>query len=87
MIISKQQYREEKKHPEKLRSCHNCNHLREVVNLWCSNEDAIKARGTQVPGIIHCPYWSADKTAQQKIDKNITQEIERGIYYTGIQLI
>ena len=45
--------------PEEKRSCHDCNHLKAFVSLWCTNEQAKKARGTSIPGCIKCPYWEA----------------------------
>lgn len=44
----------------KLRSCYDCSFLVAKVNWWCSNKDAIKARGTAIPGCIHCPYWKPE---------------------------
>jgi hypothetical protein len=47
-------------------NCAYCKHLVSKVSWWCSNEDAIKARGTRLPGVINCPYF--------KIDKNYTRK-------------
>lgn len=86
MEISEAQYKSEKQYPDKLRSCYNCKHLIEVINLWCGNKDAIQARGTQIPGCVHCPFWEPNKKAQLKINKNITKEIEKGNYYLAIKI-
>lgn len=42
------------------KSCSDCGHLKEVLSLWCTNERAIKVRGTRIPGCIKCPYWKPD---------------------------
>lgn len=87
MKISEEQYQQEKKNPEKLRSCYNCEHLREALSIWCGNEKAIADRGTKIPGIIHCPYWEPDKKAHRKMQNNLTQELEKASYYTGILMV
>lgn len=69
-MISKEQLEEERKRPDVLRSCYNCEWLVGYVSLWCTNEDARKDRGTAIPGCIHCPHWDADKEAQRTIDYN-----------------
>ncbi len=46
--------------PEEKKSCHDCLHLKAVVNLWCGNEDAKKWRGTAIPGGCLCPFWEAE---------------------------
>ncbi len=43
--------------PEEKRSCHDCRHLKAVINLWCMNEEAAKARGTRIPGVCLCSFW------------------------------
>jgi len=43
------------------RSCHNCSYLTGALSLWCTNEEAKRARGTSIPGCIKCPYWSPNK--------------------------
>lgn len=48
------------------KSCADCKYLGSKVSWCCGNEDAIKARGTSLPGVIHCPYF--------KIDKNYTRK-------------
>lgn len=47
-------------------NCVYCKHLVSKVSWWCSNEDAIKARGTRIPGVIHCPYFKLDKDYTRK---------------------
>lgn len=48
------------------KSCAYCKHLFSLVDWWCGNEDAIKARGTSSPGVIHCPYFKMDKNYTRK---------------------
>lgn len=49
-----------KETPFERKSCEDCTHLTQALSLWCSNEDAIKDRGTRIPGCIHCPHWAPD---------------------------
>lgn len=39
------------------RDCSDCRHLKAYVTLWCGNEEAIKFRGTSIPGIYNCKFW------------------------------
>ena len=41
-----------------LRRCYDCAHLKGAVSWWCTNEEAIKYRGTQIPGVKDCPFWA-----------------------------
>jgi len=50
----------EKETPFEKRSCYDCSFIVGYVSLWCSNEQAVKDRGTAIPGCIHCPYWQPD---------------------------
>lgn len=43
------------------RACPYCAKLRSAVSWWCGSDEAISARHTAIPGIIHCPYWLPDK--------------------------
>lgn len=43
------------------RGCAYCGDLRSLVSLWCGSDEAIAARHTAIPGIIHCPFWHPDK--------------------------
>ncbi len=43
------------------RGCAYCRWLLSDVSLWCGSEQAIAARHTAIPGVIHCPYWVPDK--------------------------
>ena len=38
-------------------SCYDCTHLKAAVSWWCTNDDAIKWRGTSLPGVEKCPFW------------------------------
>ncbi len=42
------------------RSCYDCEHCKAVISLWCRSHEASKARGTKIPGVIHCPFWKPD---------------------------
>jgi hypothetical protein len=43
--------------PFEKRSCYDCAHLKSAMSLWCTNKDAIEARGTSLPGCIKCTFW------------------------------
>lgn len=43
--------------PSVRRSCGDCVYCRGYISLWCMNPEAVKVRGTHLPGICHCPYW------------------------------
>lgn len=43
--------------PSVRRSCGDCIYCRGYISLWCRNSEAVKSRGTAIPGIYHCPYW------------------------------
>lgn len=46
--------------PFEKKSCYDCGHLYAAVNWWCGSAEARKARGTAIPGCIHCPFWKPD---------------------------
>lgn len=46
--------------PFEKRSCYDCRFCKSVLSNWCTNKNAIKARGTRIPGVIKCPYWEVD---------------------------
>lgn len=53
------------------KNCAYCRYLFAAVTWWCHNDGAIKARGTRIPGVNHCPYWGADKSyIREKLKKN-----------------
>lgn len=37
--------------------CSDCFYCRGAVNLWCTNEEAAKYRGTRIPGVRNCHFW------------------------------
>lgn len=41
-----------------------------ALHWWCTNDEAIKVRHTNIPGVNHCPYWGADKSYIRKVLKN-----------------
>lgn len=46
--------------PFEKKSCYDCGHLKSALSLWCTNEEAKKARGTTLPGCIKCTFWKPD---------------------------
>lgn len=40
------------------RRCYDCAHMRAYVTWWCTNDAAIRARGTGIPGVCLCPFWA-----------------------------
>lgn len=54
--------------PFEKRSCHDCGYLKSALSLWCGNKEAIRDRGTSIPGCIKCPYWKPNfKRIKNKI--------------------
>ncbi len=43
--------------PFEKKSCYDCKFLKSYVTVWCKNKEAIKARGTSIPGCTKCPFW------------------------------
>ena len=41
------------------RSCYDCRSCKAAVSWWCTNEQAVEARGTKIPGVTNCPFWTA----------------------------
>lgn len=71
--------------PFQKQSCADCGHLKQALSLWCGNEEAIKARGTRIPGVIKCHFWKPDWSQIPK--KYRTKEygyIERKLLNTPI---
>ena len=48
--------------PFEKKSCYDCIFIKSALNLYCSNKDAIRDRGTSIPGCIKCPHWKPDWT-------------------------
>lgn len=46
--------------PFEKKSCADCSNITTVLSMWCNDINAIKERGTRVPGCIKCPYWKPD---------------------------
>jgi hypothetical protein len=46
--------------PFEKKSCYDCGHLTAALFMYCTNKDAIKSRGTTIPGCVKCPYWKPD---------------------------
>jgi len=44
-----------------MKCCADCGWLKAKVSWWCMNPEAVKVRGTAIPGVQHCPYWKPDK--------------------------
>ncbi len=40
------------------RSCFDCRSCKAAASWWCTNEEAKKARGTSLPGVIKCSFWT-----------------------------
>lgn len=52
--------------PFEKKSCGDCACLVAKISWWCGNKEAIKLRGTAIPGIIKCPFWQPDWQEIQK---------------------
>ena len=44
------------------KACKDCRFLKGAVSLWCKNEDAVKWRGTAIPGVYDCQFWQGMRT-------------------------
>ena len=46
--------------PEERRECADCVHLQAFgwISWWCTNQEAVEARGTSIPGCCLCRYWA-----------------------------
>ena len=53
--------------PFEKKSCDTCYHLKEVLSPWCTNKEAIRSRGTSIPGIYNCKFWYPELTRIPKI--------------------
>lgn len=69
---------------ETQRRCYDCVHLRGAVSLWCTNEEAVEARGTNIPGVRECDFWAPlrakkDLSLKERLLYNpIEMQLERG---------
>lgn len=43
--------------PFEKKTCYDCIFLKSKISWWCTNEEAIKARGTAIPPVIKCDFW------------------------------
>jgi len=46
--------------PFEKKGCYACGYLKSAISWWCMNPEAIKARGTSIPGVVKCKYWTVD---------------------------
>lgn len=46
---------------EKRKNCFDCYYCQASVSWWCTNDGAIEARKTSIPGINKCPFWKPVK--------------------------
>ncbi len=46
--------------PFKKKSCYDCGNLTSALSWWCASKEAIKSRGTSIPGVIKCKFWVPD---------------------------
>jgi len=42
---------------ESEKDCYDCRHCKAAVGWWCTNENAVKWRGTSFPGQQNCKDW------------------------------
>jgi hypothetical protein len=40
------------------RRCYDCRHMKGAVSWWCTNEAAVEAHRTRMPGRHDCPFWA-----------------------------
>jgi hypothetical protein len=68
---------------EKRKSCFDCNQCQGAVSWWCVNEQAAKARGTKIPGVVHCPHWEPIPTKEELYENANFFSRLLGIYKVG----
>ena len=39
----------------------DCKWLIPYISWWCTNEACCKSRGTQIPGVIGCPFYKPSR--------------------------
>jgi hypothetical protein len=47
------------------KACADCRHCKGAVSWWCKNPEAVRQRGTSIPGVIKCPFWEPCRTAAE----------------------
>lgn len=50
---------------EAQRRCYDCTHCRGATSWWCRNEEAVKYRGTAIPGVRDCTFWKGCRTVKE----------------------
>ena len=45
-----------------VKSCFDCSYNKASLSWWCTNDEAIKHRGTRIPNIKGCEFWSPART-------------------------
>lgn len=50
----------EKLTPFERKNCYDCKYCQAALSWWCRNEDAVKYRGTSIPGTNFCKFWEVD---------------------------
>ena len=49
------------KHDAEAKKCYDCGSLKAKISWWCANKEAIEYRGTSIPGICKCIFWTPCK--------------------------
>ena len=44
------------------KSCSDCYWCQGAVSWWCKNSNAVKTRGTNIPGVNNCNFWKPCRT-------------------------
>lgn len=47
------------------KSCFDCDFCESACSWWCINQEAVKYRGSSIPGVINCHFWKPCKTVSQ----------------------
>lgn len=61
---------------KELRACTDCGYFKGSLTLWCTNDEAIKTRGTAKGSVYKCPYWKPAK----HINDLTKKELRTGYY-------
>lgn len=47
------------------KACADCRHCKGAVSWWCKSPEAVRYRGTSIPGVHSCPFWEPCRTAEE----------------------
>ena len=64
--------------------CYDCFYMRGACSWWCKNEEAIKFRGTRIPGVRECKFW---KPARKVSDLSMGEQLAFHLDVLGLGFV